>query len=88
MLSEARPGCLETDASGRWPGSSKEKDKPLCSTALGLEQRDPWAKGSTRMKFGFLTTAASLQNVLTSPYHFPECKVLAGSQKTTGISRE
>lgn len=67
MLSEARPGCLETDASGCWSSSSKEKYKPLCSIALGLEQRDPWAKGSARMKFGFLTTAASLQNVLTSP---------------------
>lgn len=63
MLSEARPGCLETDASGRWPSSSKEKDKPLCSTALGLEQRDPWAKGSARVKFGhsfFSTKCADL----------------------------
>ena len=71
MLSEASPGCFETDAPGRWPSSSKEKDKPLCSTALGLEQRDPWAKGSARMKFGFVTTAASVSKCADLPLSLP-----------------
>jgi hypothetical protein len=68
--------------------SPKKKIDLLCSKVLDLLQRDPWAKRTFRVKFGLLTIAASPQNELTLPCHFPECKTLKGVEETAGIYDE